>query len=63
VADRATSRLGLKDPNVDAKKVTADWTADRYHKPSDDMSQPMDLSASLQFMQINFLVGYDIGET
>jgi len=55
--------LGLKDPNVDAKKVTADWTADRYHKPSDDMSQPMDLSASLQFMQINFLVGYDIGET
>jgi hypothetical protein len=24
------------------------------------MSQPMDLNAALQFMQINFLVGYDI---
>jgi hypothetical protein len=49
-----------KDPKVDGKKVTGEWNATRYHKPSDDMSQPMDLNAALQFMQINFLVGYDI---
>lgn len=49
-----------KDPKVDGKKVTGEWRATRYHKPSDDMSQPMDLNASLQFMQLNFLVGYDI---
>jgi len=31
-----------KDPKVDGKKVTGEWRATRYHKPSDDMSQPMD---------------------
>lgn len=49
-----------KDPRVDGKKLTGEWTATRYHKPSDDMSQPMDLNASLQFMQLHFLVGYEI---
>jgi hypothetical protein len=49
-----------KDPRVDGKKVEDEWMATRYHKPSDDMSQPMDLNASLQFMQLHFLVGYDI---
>jgi hypothetical protein len=49
-----------KDPKVDGKKLAVEWTATRYHKPSDDMSQPMDLNASLQFMQVNFLVGYEI---
>jgi len=49
-----------KDPKVDGKKATEEWRATRYHKPSDDMSQPMDLNAAVQFMQINFLVGYDI---
>jgi Zn-dependent M28 family amino/carboxypeptidase len=49
-----------KDPGVDGKKVSDEWRATRYHKPSDDMSQPMDLNASLQFMQLHFLVGYDI---
>ena len=49
-----------RDPKVDGKKATDEWTATRYHQPSDDMSQPMDLNAAVQFMQINFLVGYDI---
>jgi hypothetical protein len=34
--------------------------ATRYHQPSDDMSQPMNLDAAVQFMQLHFLVGYDI---
>jgi peptidase M28-like protein len=49
-----------KDPKVDGKKLTGEWTAIRYHKPSDDMSQPMDLNAAVQFMHLHFLVGYDI---
>lgn len=51
-----------KDPNVSGKKVTDDWIATRYHAPSDDMSQPMDLDASVQFMQTDFLVGYDVAQ-
>lgn len=49
-----------KDPKVNGKKLSEEWIATRYHAPSDDMNQPMDLNASVQFMQINFLVGYDV---
>ncbi len=49
-----------KDPKIDAKKFTEQWIATRYHTPSDDMSQPMNLDAAVQFMQLHFLVGYDI---
>jgi hypothetical protein len=49
-----------RDPKFDAKKFNEQWIATRYHAPSDDMSQPMDLGASVQFMQVNFLVGYDV---
>ena len=31
--------------------------------PSDDMSQPMGLEAVVEFMQVNFLVGYDLRKT
>jgi len=51
-----------RDPKFDAKKFGEDWIATRYHAPSDDMSQPMDLDASVQFMQVDFLVGYDIAQ-
>jgi Zn-dependent M28 family amino/carboxypeptidase len=51
-----------KDPKVDGKKFSENWIATRYHAPSDDMNQPMDLDASVQFMQINFLVGYDVAQ-
>ena len=50
------------DPKFDAKKFGEEWIATRYHSPSDDMSQPMDLNASVEFMQIDFLVGYDIAQ-
>lgn len=49
-----------KDPKVNGKKLSEEWVATRYHAPSDDMDQPMDLNASVQYMQINFLVGYDV---
>lgn len=51
-----------RDPNVDAKKFNAEWVSKRYHAPSDDMTQPMNLDAAVQFMQIDFLVGYDIAQ-
>lgn len=51
-----------KDPNFNAKKFGEEWVAQRYHSPSDDMNQPMNLDASVQFMQIDFLVGYDVAQ-
>jgi len=51
-----------KDPAVDAKKFTEQWIATRYHAPSDDMNQPLNFDAAVQFMQIDFLVGYDIAQ-
>ena len=50
------------DPNFDAKKFNDDWWATRYHSPSDDMQQPMNLDASVEFMQIDFLIGLDIAQ-
>ena len=51
-----------RDPKINAKKFNEEWIANRYHAPSDDMKQPMDLNASVQFMQIDFLVGYDVAQ-
>lgn len=51
-----------RDPKVNGKKFNEDWIATRYHAPSDDMQQPMDLDAAVEFMQVDFLVGYDIAQ-
>ena len=51
-----------KDPKVDGKRLADDYVRLHYHAPSDDMSQHFDFDASVQFMQINFLVGYDVAQ-
>lgn len=54
--------LQAKDPNVDGRKLLENWIATRYHSPSDDMDQPLNFDATIQFMQLNFLVGYDVAQ-
>jgi Zn-dependent M28 family amino/carboxypeptidase len=54
--------LQAKDPNVDGRKFVENWIATRYHAPSDDMDQPLNFDATMQFMQIGFLVGYDLAQ-
>jgi Zn-dependent M28 family amino/carboxypeptidase len=51
-----------RDPTFNAKKFNDDWIATRYHSPSDDMNQPLDFDAAVEFMQVDFLVGYDIAQ-
>jgi len=51
-----------RDPNFNAKKFLDNWHATRYHSPSDDMNQPLDFDAAVEFMQVDFLVGYDIAQ-
>ncbi len=54
--------LQAKDPNVDGRKFVEDWIEQRYHSPIDDMNQPLNFDATIQFMQIAFLLGYDIAQ-
>jgi hypothetical protein len=51
-----------KDPNVDGKKLSDDYVRLHYHAPSDDLSQHFDFEASVEFMLLNFLVGYDVAQ-
>jgi len=34
------------------EKIRRDWVRDRYHKPSDDLSQPVDTAAAAKFDRI-----------
>ena len=49
-----------KDPKVDGRKFQEDWVATRYHAPNDDMSQPLNFDAMIQYMKISVLFGYDL---
>lgn len=51
-----------KNPAVDGKKLSDEYVRLHYHAPSDDMSQQFDFDAAVEYMQINFLVGYDIAQ-
>jgi Zn-dependent M28 family amino/carboxypeptidase len=54
--------LQAKDPRVDGRKFIDDWIETRYHSPSDDMDQPLNFDATIQYMQIGFLIGYDVAQ-
>jgi Zn-dependent M28 family amino/carboxypeptidase len=52
--------LTAKDANVDGRKFVEDWIATRYHSPIDDMNQPLNFDATIQYMQLNFMAGYEV---
>jgi Peptidase family M28 len=54
--------LQAKDPSVDGRKFVENWIEKRYHAPSDDMNQPLNFDAAVEYMQIVFLVGYDVAQ-
>ena len=54
--------LQAKDPKVDGRKFLESWIMTRYHAPSDDMNQPLDFDATIEFMQVAFLSGYDVAQ-
>ena len=47
---------------AEARPLALDWVKNRYHAPSDDMSQPMDFEAAASFTRDQFLVGYAIAQ-
>ena len=40
------------EPNSPEAAIAAKWTAERYHAPSDDLNQPIDLSAGGKFVDV-----------
>jgi Zn-dependent M28 family amino/carboxypeptidase len=40
------------DPNSPEAAIAAKWTAERYHAPSDDLNQPIDLSAAGKYVEV-----------
>ncbi len=47
---------------AEASPQALDWVRNRYHKPSDDMSQPMDFEAAARFTRDLFLIGYAVAQ-
>lgn len=53
---------GLKssDPKADGAKAFQEFFTRHYHRPSDDLSQPMDLGSVERFVRANVLIAYAI---
>jgi Zn-dependent M28 family amino/carboxypeptidase len=44
-------KVGYEEKSPEAA-VAAKWTAERYHAPSDDLSQPIDRSAAAKYVEV-----------
>ena len=44
-------KVGYEE-NAPEAAIAAKWTAERYHAPSDDLNQPVDLSAAEKFVDV-----------
>src|SRR5262245_41398477 len=40
------------EPNSPEAAIAAKWTAERYHAPSDDLNQPIDMSAAGAYVEV-----------
>jgi Zn-dependent M28 family amino/carboxypeptidase len=57
-----TSGYKTSDPNLDGKKIFDEWEENRYHKPGDDMKQPLDFNAAAKYTRIALCVGYEVAQ-
>jgi Peptidase family M28/PA domain len=48
------------DPAVDGGQVFQQFLQNDYHRPSDDLTRPMDLPSAERFIRANVLVGYAV---
>jgi hypothetical protein len=58
-----TVGLQTADPAVDSRALLSKWMQETYHKPGDDMSQPIDFGAGAQFARLNFLISYLVAQS
>lgn len=48
------------EPGVDAQARMSEWIATRYHRPSDDLRQPLNFVAAVKGARLQFLIGHAI---
>jgi hypothetical protein len=56
-------KYGLKtnDPSFDLRKRIDDWTAENYHKPSDEFIEAsFNFDAAVTYVRLNFLIGWQV---
>ena len=54
--------LQTVNPSLDGKKMQLDWEVQRYHQPSDDMSQPFDFNATVKCTRVDLAIGYEVAQ-
>jgi Zn-dependent M28 family amino/carboxypeptidase len=53
--------LNSSDPDIDGPAAVNDHRKNHYHKPSDDLSRPIDWDAALRFTRANARIGWGVG--
>lgn len=48
------------DPDVDGQAIVVDHRKQHYHRPSDDLSRPVDWDSAVRFARANARIGYAI---
>jgi Zn-dependent M28 family amino/carboxypeptidase len=56
----ATEGMKAVDPTVNGRTLFDNWMATRYHRPNDDLQQPLNFTAATKGAQFQFLVGYHL---
>jgi Zn-dependent M28 family amino/carboxypeptidase len=54
--------FGSRDPAKDGRQILSSFLATHYHRPSDDLSLPLDLSAVSAFARANYLIAAAIAD-
>jgi hypothetical protein len=50
------------DPEIDGAARNLEWRRNRYHRPNDDMNQPIDFESGAKFARMSVLLGWMIAE-
>ncbi len=53
---------GSKDPDIDGEAVTTAFLRTHYHKPSDDLTQPIDWDSALRLTRANVRIAWGIAD-
>jgi hypothetical protein len=54
--------FGSKDPAVGGAEHERDFRLNHYHRPSDDLSLPVDWDSAVRFARANTRIGYDVAD-
>ena len=52
--------FGSTDPDIDGEKIVRDYLKTHYHRPSDDLSQPLDWDSCVRFTRAITRIGWSV---